>query len=239
MGANATTFVPTYVAGEVLTAADLNVTNSGIPVFADSSARDAAFGGTGEKTLAEGQYAYLESTNQTLVYDGSNWVSIAASPGLVLISSTTIGSAVASVTISGVFSSTYDAYKIVLTGGAGSTNNNIEMKLGATATGYYGAFVRYNYDGSSGISVDNNATSFSRFGYMNTGGLNGVCDLSGPNLAKNTFLSGGTAYAITSNGAGAYHAFLNDTTQYTAFTLFPPSGTMTGGTIRVYGYANS
>ena len=49
MGANATTFVPAYVSGEVLTAADLTVTNSGIPVFADSTARDNSFGGTGEK----------------------------------------------------------------------------------------------------------------------------------------------------------------------------------------------
>jgi hypothetical protein len=57
MGANAVTTVPVYTAGEILTAADLNITNSGIPVFADSSARDAAFGGAGEKVLAEGQYA--------------------------------------------------------------------------------------------------------------------------------------------------------------------------------------
>jgi hypothetical protein len=71
MGANAVTTVPVYVAGEVLTAADLNITNSGIPVFASSVERDAAFGGTGEKTLAEGQYAYLEDTNATQFYDGA------------------------------------------------------------------------------------------------------------------------------------------------------------------------
>lgn len=76
MGANATTFVPTYTAGQVLEAADLNVTNSGVPVFADSTARDAAFGGTGEKTLAEGQLAYLEDTNKVMVYDGSSWTNL-------------------------------------------------------------------------------------------------------------------------------------------------------------------
>ena len=73
MGANATTTVPTYTAGQVLEAADLNITNSGVPVFADSSARDAAFGGTGEKVLAEGQLAYLEDTNKVQYYDGSSW----------------------------------------------------------------------------------------------------------------------------------------------------------------------
>jgi hypothetical protein len=42
MGLNSTTFVPAYTSGEVLTAADLTVTNSGVPVFADTTARDAA-----------------------------------------------------------------------------------------------------------------------------------------------------------------------------------------------------
>lgn len=73
MGVNATTFVPTYVAGEILTAADLSVTNSGIPVFATTVTRDAAFGGTGEKVLAEGQFAYTEDTNTTWFYTGSVW----------------------------------------------------------------------------------------------------------------------------------------------------------------------
>jgi hypothetical protein len=75
MGANATTFVPTYVAAEILTAADLNVTNSGIPVFSTTVTRDAAFGGTG-KTLAEGQFAYIEATDTTQYYNGSAWVEL-------------------------------------------------------------------------------------------------------------------------------------------------------------------
>jgi hypothetical protein len=73
MGVNATTFVPEYVAGEILTAADLTVTNSGIPVFATTVTRDAAFGGTGEKVLAEGQFAFTEDTNTTWFYTGAVW----------------------------------------------------------------------------------------------------------------------------------------------------------------------
>ena len=78
MGANAVTTVPVYVAGEVLTAADLNITNSGIPVFATTVTRDAAFGGAGEKTLAEGQFAYIEATDTTQYYDGAAWQSVGA-----------------------------------------------------------------------------------------------------------------------------------------------------------------
>lgn len=78
MGANAQTSVPTFTAGEILTAANMNISaRTGIPVFADSTARDAAFGGTGEKTLAEGQFAFLEDTNATQFYDGAVWQAVA------------------------------------------------------------------------------------------------------------------------------------------------------------------
>ena len=86
MGANATTSVPVYSSGEVLTAANLNITNSGIPVFATTVTRDAAFGGTGEKTLAEGQFAYIEASNATQYYDGAAWVALGG--GVVQVKST-------------------------------------------------------------------------------------------------------------------------------------------------------
>jgi hypothetical protein len=79
MGVNSTTFVPAYVAGEVLTAADLTVTNSGVPVFATTVERDAAFGGAGLKVLAEGQLAYLEDSDIVQYYDGSGWATVGPS----------------------------------------------------------------------------------------------------------------------------------------------------------------
>jgi hypothetical protein len=238
MGANATTFVPAYVSGEVLTAADLTVTNSGIPVFADSTARDNSFGGTGEKTLAEGQYAYLESTNATQVYDGSNWVSVGTSPGIVLVKSQVIGSAVASVTISDVFSATYDNYKIVLSGGVGSVNDElINMTLGATSSAYYIAQAGATYSGAtfSGTST-NNGSSWGSVGRVLTDGLNVNCELNSPFLSKNTFITGAVANDTT---ARTFAGRLQNSTSYTAFTLTVATGTLTGGTIRVYGYANS
>jgi hypothetical protein len=42
----------------------LTTANAGIPVFADSTARDAAFGGTGEKVLAEGSLRFLKTPTQ-------------------------------------------------------------------------------------------------------------------------------------------------------------------------------
>lgn len=73
MGANASTAVPLYASGQVLDAARLNLTNSGIPVFSGTATRDAAFGGSGEKVLAEGQFAYLEDSNALQFYDSAAW----------------------------------------------------------------------------------------------------------------------------------------------------------------------
>jgi hypothetical protein len=73
MGINAQTSVPKFTAGDTLTAANTNLLANGIPVFAGTATRDAAFDGAGEKALAEGQYAYLEDTNATQFYDGAAW----------------------------------------------------------------------------------------------------------------------------------------------------------------------
>jgi len=77
MGANAQTTVPTFVASQVLTADQQNQSaRTGVPVFAGTTERDAAFGGAGEKTLAEGQLCYLESTNKVQYYDGAAWANL-------------------------------------------------------------------------------------------------------------------------------------------------------------------
>jgi hypothetical protein len=77
MGANAQTTVPTFVSSQVLTADQMNQSaRTGVPVFAGTTERDAAFGGAGEKTLAEGQLCYLESTNKVQYYDGAAWANL-------------------------------------------------------------------------------------------------------------------------------------------------------------------
>lgn len=242
MGANATTFVPTYVASEVLTAADLNVTNSGVPVFADTTARDAAFGGAGEKVLAEGQLCYLESTNVVQYYDGAGWATVgpASAGALVLISATTIGNAVSSVTVSNAFSSTYDNYKIMISGGVASGNADLALQLGATTTGYYAGYNKVNYGtAAASATSNNNAANFSQAGVGTVDSLHANFDLIGPNLAKVTNIFGGFGVNLTGSVSVLFGGMLYNTTQYTAFTIIASAGTLTGGTIRVYGYANS
>jgi len=62
------------------------------------------------------------------------------------------------------------------------------------------------------------------------------CDISSPFLSKYTFISGN--YVSDSN-AGAVQGVHKVATSYTGFTLTPAAGTMTGGTIYVYGYGAS
>lgn len=130
MGANATTFVPAYVSGEVLTAADLTVTNSGIPVFADSTARDAAFGGTGEKVLAEGQFAYLESTNAVQYYDSAAWQTVGPtfSGAVVATSQTTTSTSYTDLSTAGpavTLTTGTKAYVILTTYTFNNTSNSV------------------------------------------------------------------------------------------------------------------
>lgn len=84
MGLNAQTVVPAFTAGQVLTAQQQTQINTGIPVFATTTTRDAAFGGAGEKTLAQGQYAYIEATSALQVYSGSAWLAVGTKINQVL-----------------------------------------------------------------------------------------------------------------------------------------------------------
>lgn len=238
MGANAGTAVPTYASGDVLTAANLNLTNSGAPVFADTSARDGAFG-SGKKTLAEGQLCYLEDANVVQYYDGSNWLTVgpAAAPGLELVKTQTIGSAVSSVTVSDVFSATYDNYYISISGGAASTTLTLQMTLGNTATGYYYAINIVSWAGVASTAAASNA-AFMYAGEGQTNTLSGEISIQNPYLAKTTQFTLQYSTARTDAYSARGGGFLNNTTSYTAFTLTPNTGTITGGEIRVYGYKN-
>lgn len=241
MGANAQTTVPTFTASQVLTAAELNASaRTGVPVFSSTGNRDAAFGGSGEKTLAEGQLCYVEGTGLQTYNAAGAWVTWGAvGSGMALVSSTAIGTTVSSVTVSNAFSSTYDNYVIFTNVDSASTTLNLNLTLGSTATGYYRFVFAGSYSSSTVSGANNqNATSYGALA-VNTNGGFAINHVINPNLARQTgFITQiaefGTASSVYLNGG-----YLNDTTAYTAFTLTTSTGTITGGNIRVYGYRNS
>jgi len=243
MGANAQTSVPTFTAGQVLTAEQMNQSaRTGVPVAADASARDGLFGGTGEKVLAEGQLVYLEDSNIVQYYDGSSWATLgpAAASGMTLVKQQTIGSAVSSVAVTDAFSSTYDNYMILLDGGVSSTNIEIQLQLGATTANYSENYIYMTTDSTSITGVNTDAGSnFPVVGYGTVNTLNARINLFGPNTAKYTAMHFQAMRATTGGRNAVGQGTLRDTTQYTAFTLIASTGNMTGGVIRVYGFQNS
>lgn len=236
MGANAVTTVPVYTAGEVLTAADMNITNSGIPVFATTTTRDAAFGGAGEKTLAEGQFAYIEATNTTQYYDGSAWQSVGTTPGLVYITSATI-SAASSINVNNCFTSTYTNYRIIYNF-VGSTDIELEMRLRVGGTDYSGTdYTDYGYFMGAGGAGNLQHVNTTRFviGYPSVSEpVCGSMDVFSPQVATKTQFNNmsGIRLSLYENGR------LNTTTQYDGFSMIASTGNLTGG-IKVYGYSNS
>ena len=158
-----------------------------------------------------------------------------ANAGLVYVKSQLVGgTGVASVTVTGAFSSTYDNYRIILAGGTGSTSLSISMRLGSAAANYYGSVLFANYGGGGAQAVSANAETNMRYvGGADTSYVQLNVDVCSPNLARATTV-GGTFQNNTAFGSCAYR--LADSTQYTAFTLTCDSGTISNGVITVYGY---
>jgi len=84
--ANTQTTVPLFVANQVLTANQQNLSaGTGVPVFATTVTRDAAFGGS-NKALAEGQLCYIEATDVVQYYTGAAWATVGpTSSGVVQV----------------------------------------------------------------------------------------------------------------------------------------------------------
>jgi hypothetical protein len=171
---------------------------------------------------------------------GLAWSAPASGAGLTLVKTHTIGSGVTSATVSDAFSSTYDNYLITINGGVASEGITLDLQLGSTTTGYF-SFGAYGNPNSSSLNGDNynNITKYRVGGSGDTNALSGRIEVQNPNLAKVTFFYSQSARSGTQGVNLIYAGSETSTTQHTAFTLLASSGTMTGGTIRVYGYSNS
>jgi hypothetical protein len=152
----------------------------------------------------------------------------------------TIGSAVSSVTVDGAFSSKYEAYMIIISGGAGSGTASLRLRFGATVTGYwYGVIFGAGYNtasGTAGQSATNTGVYIDFMGYMSANGITAEIMVNSPQLAKRTIVSATLAPHADNLSYGWTNGVVPNNTQYTSFNILPSSGTMTGGTIRIYGF---
>jgi hypothetical protein len=228
----------TFTAGEVLTASNVQnyLQDQVVMTFGGSAARSSAIG---TANFEEGMTSYLTDTDKLEVYNGTNWVGVAptTTQGLTLINTTSF-SAVASQSFNNVFSATYTNYRIVFNveHTVGLVVLNFRLRVSGTdATG-----ANYNFQTLSGDNTisggrSQNQTS-SEIALISTSvGNNGSTDIYRPFLTNQTSFITQTISAYNSPYGRIYWGEHTPATSYDGFTIFPPSGNMTG-TVSVYGY---
>jgi hypothetical protein len=162
-------------------------------------------------------------------------VRVAGRPvGMVLIKTQAVSG---TTTVTDAFSSEFANYRIVISGVRDTVNGSVpRLQLGSSSSGYYnGMFLQPYSGGTASLQVNNGNNWYIMVG--NTGNNNmSVCiDLYQPNLATRTTFSATGTY----NGGAFFAGGMNTaTTQFTSFVLASDAGTLSGGTVRVYGYTN-
>lgn len=238
MGANAQTAVPAFTAGQVLTAAQQTQINTGVPVFATTTTRDAAFGGSGQKTLAQGQLAYIENisgSSAVQYYTGAAWATLVTG-GVNVVKSETAFTTATSVTADNVFSSTYTNYlMIVRYSTSGGTGVTMRVRAGGSSV----STATYNQHLFASASTSNTASDSGGLTSIELGVGNVdigiiVVWISGINLAAKTVISSKNTKIDSSNVASTwtYDGVQTNATAYDGIELI--SNTMTG-TYTIYG----
>lgn len=234
-----------WAAGDVLTAADVDgyLMRQTVMTFADASARDTALSGV----LDEGMMAYLEDTNVTTFYDGSNWI---ATNNPSLIATATLSGA--TTTFSSI-PATFKSLRVVLDDVIVS-----DASVGVTLTLNNDTGSNYTQMAVLGTTSD----SFTNRNYVSTGSIalqllcyNNIRGAAGsgggdrqnqfvidlPNYSqavayKNTMVQ--SVYFIT---AGVYESAVlagswRNVAAITEIDLNVTVGTFTSGTAYLYGY---
>jgi len=161
--------------------------------------------------------------------------------GLVLVKSQVVGSAVASVTVTSCFSAAYVNYRVLYVGGVASASGGSLFARGAQGTGTNVVFAGDYVDLTGTRSgLGSAATTYFTIGLTGSSQQTCTFDMSQPFLAAQTGYAsnsfswgGGVGYNTRTGGTDV------QTTSSTGLIIAPSSGTITGGTVYVYGYGAS
>jgi len=243
---NEQTTVPLFVAAEVLTAADMNLSaGTGVPVFANTTTRDAGFGGAGEKVLAEGQLCYLSDSNIVQYYSGASWATVgpASAGGLVCVKAETAFTGSTSIVADNVFTSSYTNYVLLFsTIATGGATLSLRLRVGgvSAATNYH---FQTLYAASTTVTASRlTAQTSLQFGYA-TGAFISTNQVVfyGPQVASPTVVynqhnhNGGSSY--TAPELQSISGSHSTATSYDGLEILSTSGLT--GTYAIYGYAKT
>lgn len=158
--------------------------------------------------------------------------------GLWLVKTQTIGTGVSSITVNNAFSSDFQSYRIFIENEStnGSASHLFQLS-GITTSSYYsgGSYGNWGVAAQTGFG---NAVTTSWVLSANVAANTGtsiIMDVINPNVARRKYAFN-TAQA--SNGHLTFNHLSTSTSTATGFVISKAGDTMTGGTIRVYGYRN-
>lgn len=242
-----------FPANSKLTSDDVNnyLADQVIMRFATTTARDAAFGGVGEPTLAEGMTAYIDADNSIYIYDGSNWVKMVSAsqpPAMVLLGTFSGAGTSPFIVCDNVFTTEFQNYRIVITMNPAGINFNalfgsfFDTAGNVISTSYYSALYSQDYaSGTSGFGTMRSSTSVFYLGYLPSSGatLTVTADIGRPREATQTTID--ASYIGVNSGAafagGKGMSMHIGTTQFRGFRISSDtSAPNLTGTVRVYGY---
>ena len=247
MGANAQTSVTLFVANTVLTATQQNFSAAtGVPVFATTVTRDAAFGGS-NKVLAEGQLCYLESTDVVQYYTGAAWATVgpATASGLVYITGASFSAQSTVSMAASTFTATYKNYIVYLDITSVSAQLQVSVRVNnagtpRTAASYFWGTGVMSTAGTFVGSGSGSSSTPQIVGADGTRGYHGQINVFDPTNASSytEVTAAGNGNISGTNGAifGGY--FYNAAEANDGLTFVTSTGTMTGF-YRVYGLSES
>jgi hypothetical protein len=199
------------------------------------------------QTFTSGQILTAADTNTYLANSGS----VAIVPTSVTNGSVSAGTAsatanagVSSISLLGVFSSTYDSYRVVISNLTMSGNTSATSMFAKMHDGANPASSGYNY-GVTLIDMTVGTVTSAKGIAQTTGVLIGtgtgdqfgtVFDVVNPNFATHTLFPNLSLMQISNGYTGTGSGMHQISTAYTGIQILPSSGTITGGTITVYGY---
>lgn len=153
-------------------------------------------------------------------------------------------SAQSTVSLNGVFNSTYDNYRIVfgnLNGSGAQQDVGLRLRKNNadnSSSIYYRQYLNATSTSVSGARVAT-SSNWIVFAVRDQGPFQAILDIFNPNNATiKTGALGFKAYGSTSENSIIISSYTHDLTSsadFDGFTIFPASGTMSG-TVSVYGY---
>ena len=158
-----------------------------------------------------------------------------AQQGLVLVKTQTITGTPSSVSVTNVFSSTFDNYRILFDQMNANGPNTLLFQFTGAASSYYGSYMFDQHTGTTGAARVSNG-SYLYISTVSSASDSSTCfDCFSPHVNTKSRISGtGIGVGYTEWFGGTQFA----DNSFTGFTVYITAGNLAGGTIRVYGYNN-